>query len=207
MTTLSFPVLSKAAPHRFEWWLSSPSQVSESPFDASEQTLELGAGRWACRVGFDPLLPADDGLLAAFVAQLRGMSGRCYLWHMARPVPRGTINLAGVTLGGNVAAGATTLALAGCGAAKTLLRGDLISVEYELKRVVAADVTADGAGAMATVTVEPPFRDAHTSGTAVVTDQPKAIFRLEGDRHGGGFRPSRNGVLGRIDLAFMESFT
>ena len=208
MTTLTFPTLTKAVPHRFEWWGNWPAQGAASPFDATEQTYELGACRWMCQMTFDPLVVADEALLAAWEAQMRGPSGRVYLWNMVRAAPRGTITTSGVTLNGAISAGATSITLAGAGNTKTLLRGDLLSIGYELKRVVAADYTSNAGGAMASVLVEPPFRAAQIDTAAVTLTAPKAIFRLEGEKQGGGFRANASGVpFGRREYQFVESFT
>jgi len=141
------------------------------------QTMELPGARWTVSFIFDALGEADAALLQVFLLKQRGQANRFTLYPYHRSVPRGSINLSGVTLAAGVAQFATTCNLAGCGAAKTLKAGDYIGVAGELK-MVTADATADGAGAITGVTFEPPVRTAWSNGASVTTDKPTAVFML-----------------------------
>lgn len=175
MTTFAFPTLSIPTFSTLDWWLDPNTQVFESPLDKSVQTLELPGSRWRFSGVFNVLQEPDAALLEGFLAQLRGRANRFTMYNQSRPVPRGTVNLSGVLVNGNQAAG-TTLNIKTAGAAKTLLIGDYIGVNGEVK-IVVANATADGSG-NASVTFEPPLRAAVTDGMAVTTNQPTATFML-----------------------------
>jgi hypothetical protein len=206
VTTISFPTLSNAVPADFEFGLMSVTQTFRSPLSGAVQTLELPGARWYTRFRFPPLRATaavnDAGLLAAFLVKLRGQARRAALWNFKRPVPLGTIQTSGVTLASGVAAEATTASFSGCGAAKTLLAGDLFSIGGELK-MATADFTADGSGEMAGITFEPPMRSAVAGGEAVTLDKPTALFILDNPQVTWRSSP---GDVNDFELSFTEVF-
>ena len=184
MPTLAWPTLARGKPAEMSWRLLFNNQLGmESPFSRSVQTLEQAGSRWAVHFVLLNRAEADWRLLEAWLAQLRGMAGRFTLYDFSAPNPRGTIGTAGVTVNGAVAQGAATATFAGAGNAKTLLRGDKFGVAGEVKIVVGADFTSDAAGAMASVTFEPPVRASAgwSSGAAVTLASPTATFMLTAD--------------------------
>lgn len=180
MTTFAWPTLTLAGPRERIFALVPNTQVFTSPLSGSVQTLEMPGAKWKASFTLENLYGADAGKMRAFVAKLRGRANSFTLHDMGHPVPRGTCALSGVTLGAAATAGATTVNLAGCGAGATLLEGDYIGVGGELK-IVVADCTADGSGAMTGVTFEPPSRADWSNGTAVVTNKPTAVFMFTDD--------------------------
>jgi hypothetical protein len=88
MTILSWPA-----------GLRNPSSISgpaltantqsggRSPFDSTEQTLELPGARWVAELRWDNLPPTQWRILTAFIASLRGQSGR-FAWGPSGFVPR-----------------------------------------------------------------------------------------------------------------------
>ena len=200
--TLAFPTLSRADAGALSWSLASNTQVFESPLDGTRQTLELPGARWAFAFTWANLDEADAAALQAFLVRLRGRAGRFTAHNWARPKPRGTCTLSGVTLAVDAALGDTTASLAGCGAGGTLLAGDFIGINGELKMVVAA-ATADGAGALS-ATFEPPLRAGVAAGAAVTLDKPTAVFMLDEDRAAWD---TGAGVLSAVPLAATEAFS
>lgn len=186
MSTIAFPTLSRSAPPAITMGLRSYTQRLESPLTGSVQTAEIPfAARWFMSMKWPNLEETTDApLLQSFKLQLRGAANRAALYNFARPVPQGTITTSGVTVSGAVVQGATTVSFAGCGASKTLKVGDFFAVGGELKMVSGtAAFTSNGAGAMSSVTFEPPVRAAAGwAGSAAVTlTRPTALFIQNGD--------------------------
>jgi hypothetical protein len=166
-------------PATFEWWKESNSQEGlESPLDKSVQTLELPGAKWRAAVEMPPMFEPKAGAFEAFWNSLRGRAGRFLLYNYQRPLPNGTIGAAGALVNGNQAVSASLL-LKGVAVGKTLLAGDYIGFNSELRQVIAT-ATANGSGLM-TVSLDCPFRNPVTDGMAVVTDRPAAIFMLPND--------------------------
>ena len=201
MTTIAYPTLS-IAPARMQFGLRANTQVHRSPLTGSVQVLELPGARWRASWSYGRLQEADAALLQAFLARLRGQANDFTVYNFARPVPRGTINLSGVTLTNSVAQFASSVDLSGCGAAKTLLAGDFIGFGGELHMVVAA-ATASGGGAMTGVTVEPPVRTAQLAGVSVTTDKPTVTMMLEDPEASWSSMPA---MQTGFELAAMERF-
>lgn len=204
MTTFAFPTLS-IGPQSAEFWQDAPAQEFRSSFDGSVQTVELaGSAAWQFVAEWPTLTEADARIFNGWLAQLRGYANRFTAYNWQRPVPNGTINLSGVTTSSSLSIGSTSVNLAGCGNTKTLLIGDMIGINGELKMVVATDKTSDAGGAISAVTFEPPMRAAITSGAAVTLDKPTAVFKLEGDAPRPAVRPP---VFTSITLVAKECWT
>ena len=112
-------------------------------------------------------------------------------------MPRGTI--AGTPLVNGASQTGNTLTIDGCTVGTTLLAGDFFSVNSELK-MVTADVTADGAGAMS-ITFEPPLRSSPADNAALTTTRPTARFMLQEDVQAWSTRP---GLRTDFELVFVE---
>ena len=201
MTTLTFPTLSRPGPTSFVWRKLANTQTFESPLTRSVQTLALPGARWACTATWDNLLDEDARKLAAFMAQLRGASGRFYLHHLARPNIRGTG--AGTPLVKGASQTGASLVTDGWTVGTTLLAGDLVGFGgYELRMVV-ADATADGSGNM-TLTLDEPMRASPSDNSAIDITSPAGIFRLTGDEVASSFAPG--GPLESFTLDCVETF-
>ncbi len=206
MTTLAWPTLDRSVASTHRWRLLWNTQKAmASPFSSSVQTSEQAGARWAVAFAMENLEEADWRILEAWFAELRGMAGRFTLHDMAAPNPRGTITTSGVTLNGALAQGISTGVFAGCGNAKTLLRGDKFAVAGELKIVVNADKISDGAGAMTAIRFEPPVRAAAgwADGAAVTLASPTATFMLTADSYD---RVTRPGIEGDLALDAIEVY-
>jgi hypothetical protein len=122
------------------------------------------------------LSETDSRVLNAFLAQLRGPSGRFYLPNWAHPEPSGTA--LGTPLVNGGAQTGTTLITYGWQAnqSQLLLKGDFIEVGGELK-IIVDDATSDSGG-NATLSIEPPLRTSPTYGESITTSSPKAKMML-----------------------------
>lgn len=177
MTTLAWPTLSRTAPRDVEWGYRANTMDFPSPLSGSVQTVEMPGIRWLVAFTLENLSEDDAGPLRAFVARLRGRAGRFTLHPFHRPEPRGSLR--GTPLVKGAGQSGTTLLIDGCAVGATLLEGDFIGVNGELKMVV-ADATADGAGEM-TLTIEPPLRASPADNAAITLQRPTATFMLTED--------------------------
>lgn len=177
MTTLTWPTLTRSAPRDLDFSLVPNTQSFSSPLSGAVQTVEMPGARWKVSFMLENLAEADSALLQAFLVKLRGRAGRFYLHNFARSEPRGTQRGAPLVKGASQTG--ATLAIDGCTVGATLLAGDFIGVNGELKMVV-ADAAADGAGEMS-LTIEPPLRSSPADNAALTLVQPTATFMLTTD--------------------------
>ncbi|MBU0752361.1 MAG: hypothetical protein KJ787_13895 [Gammaproteobacteria bacterium] len=200
MTAIAWPTLTRSAPRECEWRLKSNTVAFQSPLSGATQTVEFPGARWEVSFAMENLLEADTALLRAFMARLRGRAGRFTLHNFARPTPRGTIS--GTPLVKGAGQSGTTLLIDGCTVGTTLLAGDFIGVNGELKMVV-ADATADGSGEM-TLTLEPPLRASPADNATITTNQPTATFMLSEDAFAVLTRP---GLVSTVAVSAVECWT
>lgn len=172
MAILAFPV---NLPANAEWQLVSNTQQFVSPFNGSIQTAELPGAKWHVSLSFPNQTPAEGRMLTAFLAALRGESGRFTLHDHTQPNPRGTI--VGIPLVLGAAQVGSTIIMNGW--TGTLLAGDMIGIAGELKMVTADAVGAGGGGVP--VSFEPPMRVSPVNLSAVIINAPTAVFKLTGD--------------------------
>jgi len=177
MTTLTWPTLTRSAPRVLDFSLLPNTQSFSSPLSNAVQTVEMPGARWQMSFVMENLTEVDAAAMQAFLVKLRGRAGRFYLYNFARSTPRGSISGTPLVKGASQTGG--TLVIDGCTVGSTLLAGDFIGVNGELKMVV-ADATADGAGEM-NLTIEPPLRSSPADNAAITTDRPTATFMLSGD--------------------------
>lgn len=162
--------------------------LGQQTFDLTFQNGDSGATqsrilappRWTATLGANlVLLPAEAAAWRALLLQLRGKVNQLALWDRKNPTPKGTMAGSPVVASGlPVAVGDTVLNITTTAGA-TLLQGDWIGLGSGATRQlfsVMSSATANGAGAMA-VTVEPPSRYAQAALSAVVWNQPMALFR------------------------------
>jgi hypothetical protein len=176
MTTYTYPNTADFAPQGFTWGVRSNDREFVSQLSGSVQTVSLPGTRWAALLSFNNQARDVRPAVEAFFAKCR-REHRIALWNLSRPVPRGSINLTGVTLGAAAAQFANQLTLAGCGAAATIKAGDMLGLPGQLL-MAAADATADGSGNM-TVLLTHELRAAHLSGAAVTLTRPTAEFKQQ----------------------------
>lgn len=177
MAQIEYPNRRALMPARFSWDSRSNVLPSTSPLNGSVQTIELPGDRWRVGMGFAAIHAPGQAEREAFWALVRGRVNRIALWHLVRPVPRGTLR-GSPTLSASISSGAALLPIQATAGA-TLAAGDLVGLLDQVHMVVQPAV-ADGAGAMQ-VSISPPRRSAAPVGAAVVWDRPKAVFMVEAD--------------------------
>lgn len=151
--------------------LYNTQRINASPFGGSEQALDLLNDRWMMSVELPPNSLATSAQLDAYIAAMRGQVNTVEAWNFSRPAPRGTI--AGAkTLSAAAAQGASSISITATG---TVLAGDMLGVGG-LLLMAASDATS--VAGVITVPIVNRLRTALSSGAAVVTDKPTAVFRL-----------------------------
>lgn len=147
---------------------------SRSPFSASLQVHDWGGAYWRARVSLPPMLRAVADLWLVFFSLLHGVYGTFLMGDWDRRSPRGTI--AGTVLVKGASQSGNGIAVDGATPTTTLLKGDHISIENRLYRVV-ADLTFDGSGE-GTIQIEPNLRSSPADNAAVTYTNPKGLFKL-----------------------------
>jgi len=176
MSTIVFPTFSRLLPYtQWEFGQIPMTFTHASPLSGAIQTVEMPGSRWAHSLRLEGLSVDERHLMNTFFAQLRGRANRYTLHDVINPTPRGTMR-GTLTVSGSITAGAVTCSVTGGAgqAGTTLLKGDKLSINGELK-LITADATANGSGVIA-LTVEPPFRAAASGGAAVTWNKPTAKF-------------------------------
>lgn len=181
MSVITFPTTLQV--EKMSWGQQRRDMQFKSIFGS--QVVEASAPLWNVTIESGTLLEQDSGSWQAMLMQLRGSTNQLAVWNMARPVPLGTMR-GTMTLSSGASQGATSLSItAGTGqAGKTLKAGDLLGLGSGLTQqvvMVVNDATANSSGVI-TVQTEPPLRNGYSSGTAVVWDKPKALFRRQDSR-------------------------
>lgn len=200
MSVITFPTTLSVA--RQTWAQQRNDVEFRSMFGA--QAVEVTAPLWSTSISAPVDLEINGGAWQAVLMQLRGRTNQLAMFNTGRPVPLGTMR--GVMTLGTTAQGATSLVIAASGqAAKTLVAGDYLGVGSGLTQqvvMVTALATSDGSGNI-TVTIEPPLRNAFTSGSAVTWDRPCALFRRKTSAAQWDYEPK---VVSGFSLELLEDF-
>lgn len=181
MPVLSFPNI---LPAEIEWGNEANTQVFESPLNRSDDTVALPGDRWFATVSMPTLSSRSEfqraaRVLAAFLMQLRGQSGRCYMTPSDYIGPDGTAAGPGKVNGASQVS--SSLVTDGWTPNQTglFLPGDYIQAGSQLFMVMAA-VPTDASG-NATIPVMPPIRRSPTDNADIITTAPKCIMKLTSD--------------------------
>lgn len=204
MTTYAWPEAWGA--NRFEMRVQPNERVFRSVFNpASAQVVDAGGDYWVASLSIPAGIYASKGAeVEAFLNRLRGSQNFLSLYHLRRPVPRGTMRdgvvatwfttSSGTAVWSTVSAGTATWsaqdpvlasavpqfatsATIACTPGKTLLAGDLIGIPNGQTVQVLADATANGSGFMA-IEFAPSARSALEANSHVYWDRPAVSFRL-----------------------------
>lgn len=200
MTILTFPT-EILPPSSFKLRpIANTQSGGKSPFDGTEQTLELPGSRWACDVTWDGLDQSEWRPLLAFLADLGGRSGR-FTW--APPIDR----LATATGGHVYGAGQTgkTLATQGwSGGTYAARKGDLVGWTDPTGRpalhVVTGDCPPSGGGVY--LLLAPAIRRSPADGAAIIYASPVAVWMLEADDIPVSFS---QGMFATVQATFVEA--
>jgi hypothetical protein len=165
-----------------EPWVSDSVAVITSVFTGQTQAQgSTGADLGGMLVTYPPLTASQAAPILAWLMQMRGMSRAVQLTPPEFTGNAGIPHGSPVTLGAQAAA-ATTLMTSGWTASTNnlLLPYDLIQIGYRLYRVLDT-VNSDSFG-HASFEIFPSLREDLTSGTAIVTSNPKGLYRLAANK-------------------------
>jgi len=147
MIILTLPVHIK--PNSQEWGQQSNTRVFRSQFTSAIQTLQSPGALWMCRYSYPSMNKDNARLFKAFLAKLRGQTNRFKAIDFTF-----TGVVASVTATASV--GANVAVLSGPVSA---VAGNYVTIGGEFKMIV-----EDSSGT--SITIEPPFRDAHAAAAA-----------------------------------------
>jgi len=201
MAILNFP---NVIPSSIQFGIRFNTQINVSPLSGSVQTVEIPGARWVAELSFADLEPAEVRLLAAFIAQLRGASGRFYLRDLSHPTPLGS-PLGSIPVVQGAGQTGTSLTTSGWTANTVglLKAGDYIEIEGNELKILTADVTSDINGD-ATITFSPPLRNSPSDLSAINIDTPKTVMLLDNDDN--SWATDNPGLIANMRLSCAEAF-
>lgn len=190
---LGFPSITPSAS---SWEIIGNSRQFVSPLTGAIQTAQRGGTRWRATLTFDNLTGADRAVMQAFLSQLQATANNFFLTdhsYTRRADGAGTPRVNGASQTGNqlTTDGWTSGTYA-------FLRGDLFTVNGELKMAVADATISAGA---ATVDFVPELREAPDDNSTLTISAPTGIFRLESPISGWTNQP---GVFSTFSFEAIE---
>jgi len=202
MATIPFP---NVIPSSSSFGIKYNTQINTSTLSGSTQTIEIPGARWVCSLSFSDLEPYEGRLMSAFLAQLRGSSGRFFLTDFTHPAPRGSISAPGaVTVNGANQVG-NTVTTSGWTASQSglLLKGDYFQFSNGELKMVTKDVTSDVSG-NATITFEPPIRISPSNAAAITLTDYSVTMMLSSNE--SRWTSNNEALLSNISIECIEGF-
>ena len=183
MAVLTFPAT--LTPNASTWGITARSRIHTSPLSGVTQTALFPGSHWHASLRFNLLTDDDRRVLAAFLAELEGMSGRFFLFDHSMTTPRGVATGTPLVNGASQT-GSSLITDGWTGSVTNIMRaGDFISFDpptadrRELK-MVTADVNSDGGG-NATLAIKPPIKESPANNAPLTTASASTIMRLTAD--------------------------
>jgi len=185
MTILSWPNAA-LVPSSMRFGLSANTMSGGvSPWDQTEQTIELPGARWQFELTFEGLDQDEGRMLNVFLARLGGRAGR-FTWSPTGFTRRGVATGAPVINGGSQSG--ISLLTRGWGSGEVgkaaFRRGDWISYQDYTGRHQLHLVTDDcfvASGGTCAIPIAPQMRRAGADGASLEFVAPKGVFRLTDD--------------------------
>ena len=156
-------------PDAFEIGLRSHVAITSNTYTGKITTQELPGSRWVVRANFPQSVGDRQAEVEAFFAKVRGQANRIQMWHLKRPVPRGTMRGSPVTSAARLQ-GQVVLSVVGP-AGSTLLPGDMLGVMTTAGAQLVEVVEASGVGTV-TAEISPPLMANVNAGAAVQWNRP-----------------------------------
>lgn len=180
MTVLTYPSTLVFHPAEFTPALDRNIERTRNPLTKRRKTVEHPGALWVFTLLYAPVTHEEAAELEAFWNELSDADNTLSLWHLARPMPRGTLQT-NTTTAASASEGASALNLT-ADTGKTLLVGDMFSVvlassKVQLVQVVKNVTSVDGV--MTAVSFVPPLVGAVNNGATVTVVKPTTTFDLE----------------------------
>lgn len=202
MATTSFPNI---IPSNVSFGIKYNTQINVSSLSGSIQTIEIPGARWVANLAFNDLEDTEGRVLAAYLAELRGASGRFYLYDHSHASPRGTNLASGTVLVSGASQVGNTLITSGWTINETgiLLKGDYIEIGVKELKIITIDANSDGSG-LSTLTFDPPIRTSPGDTTVVVRTNAEAQMLLDNDEI--RWNTNNPGLLTTFNFSCTEGF-
>jgi hypothetical protein len=183
MTILSWPS-GLPAPNSLSIAPAANTQSGgRSPFDGTEQTLQLPGTRWIAELRFVNLAEAEWRVLGAFLADLGGKAGRFTWSPIARFPRRGTASPGTPRVNGGAQTGKTLVTDGWGGAGTAFAVGDFLAYTDPAGRATLHRVTADASvsSGAATISIAPPIRRSPADNALIDLAAPSCVWKLSRD--------------------------
>lgn len=176
MATIAWPNTQFFQPREFEAQLRPQVRLSESIYTGQILTFETPFAAWVFSVTLTASRAGDRAAVEALINTIRGPGNRVSMWHLMRPLPRGTLQ-ANTTTSSSAALGASTLPVA-ASTGLTYKAGDMLSVALTAGGTALLQCTADvtSSGGSMSMSVTPQLRGAVSNGATVTVIRPTATF-------------------------------
>ena len=213
----TFP--SNILPSTVQFGLRSNTQVFQSPFTSSTQTVRMPGAAWYGRAVFDDMEADEARELISFLTTLQGMDGRFYFADLSHREPRGS--MASSTLTPRIRGGSqtgSTLAIDGLPAnlSAAFVKGDYIAFDTSQGRelhMVTATANANSSG-QSTLSITPNIRTSPADNAVVAyrtvvnggidNTDTSCIVRLVNDDNSWSVRSP---VITTVTINFVEAFS
>lgn len=176
--TISYPLSLPdiKSPRKLTWYCNTDNAVSISPPTGQTQIQRSGSDGWALDISLPNLSRDDAAEWWSFLASLRGQFGTFMAGDPIASTPRGVAT--GTPVTGVAAPGDDELEIKGMtpSTGNIWRAGDYIQVGVRLYMILGSH-TSNGSGSN-TVPVFPTIREAIADSTAIITTNPKGLFRL-----------------------------
>ena len=157
---------------------SSEQKTLTSTTDSGKMfSVQIDGQRWKFSASYPPLSRSDFAPVYAFIVKQRSQKETFTIVPPVISSAQGNVS-GTILVNGSHTAGDTTItvdAMTG-----TLKAGDLIKFAHSKVYMVVSDVTADGSNE-ATITIEPPLREALADNSSVTYDNIPFTVRLTND--------------------------
>jgi|TARA_R100000030_G_scaffold62773_3_gene47548 hypothetical protein len=157
---------------------SSEQKTITSTTDSGKMfSVQVDGQRWKFSASYPPMTRSTFAPVYAFIIKQRGQKETFTI--VPPVISNAQGNVSGTVLvNGSHTAGDTTIAVDAM--TGTLKAGDLIKFSHSKVYMVVSDVTADGSNE-ATITIEPPLREALSDNSSVTYDNIPFTVRLQND--------------------------
>lgn len=157
---------------QFGMQMAGNVMINQSPLNKAVQRVEFPGDLWIVRAEFPPVSHAEFGPLEAFWNRFRGIAHTLRIWHLLRPVPRGTMR-GFPSLSIPAAEGANIVRIT-VASGETLIAGDMLSITLatgfpQLVQVCGVEVLGS---TTLLVDIVPPLRRNALTGATVSWDKP-----------------------------------
>ncbi|MFA9204954.1 MAG: hypothetical protein ACEQSH_00700 [Bacteroidia bacterium] len=200
MTTKYWPVNDHRWGVRdFVMWPTANVWAPLSVIGKQTHTRSLTGKRWMCSFTLRAATWRERAAVGAFLDSLEQGGNRLSMWHLARPLPYGTIT-GSPTIASALSIGDKT-AIIQTDPGMTVVAGDLLGVAGQLIKAE-TDATANGSGVL-TMPLVHGVRKAATVGAAVTVERPSCLWipvgEIQSDAYVQGHAPA-------IPLQFAEAY-